>query len=130
MSNTSSMRTPLKRVRRLGSAKEGADHFWMQRVTAVSNLLLVGYLVLVFASVVGGGYATVRGTLAHPVVAIPLGLFIVSMAIHMRLGMQVIIEDYFHSEGAKVALLLLNTFFAILVGATGLFAVLKMSFGA
>jgi succinate dehydrogenase / fumarate reductase membrane anchor subunit len=92
--------------------------------------VLVAYLLWFLATAIGADYAVVRRMLASPLVAIPLGLFIVSMAIHMRLGMQMIIEDYVHGEGAKVALLLINTFFSILVGAAGLFAVLKMSFGA
>jgi succinate dehydrogenase / fumarate reductase membrane anchor subunit len=126
----SSMRTPLKKVRYLGSAKEGADHFWMQRMTAVLNLLLVPLAVGLVVALVGADHAVVARTLSRPVVAIPLLLLILSGIIHMRLGMQVIIEDYVHSEGRKIALLMLNTFFAIAVGLTSVFAVLKLSFGA
>lgn len=126
----SSMRTPLKKVRYLGSAKEGADHFWMQRMTAVLNLLLVPLAVGLVVALVGADHAVVTRTLAHPVVAIPLLLLILSGVTHMRLGMQVIIEDYVHSEGRKIALLMLNTLFAIVVGLTSVFAVLKLSFGA
>lgn len=125
-----SMRTPLKRVRALGSAKEGADHFWKQRVTAVANLFLTLFLVWLIVSLAGADYATVKARLAHPVNAIGLGLLAISGAIHMRLGMQVIIEDYVHGELGKVVLLMLNTFFAILIGAACLFAVAKLSFGA
>lgn len=125
-----SMRTPLKRVRALGSAKEGADHFWKQRVTAVANLFLTLFLVWLVVSLAGADYATVKARLAHPVNAIGLGLLAISGAIHMRLGMQVIIEDYVHGELGKVVLLMLNTFFAILIGAACLFAVAKLSFGA
>lgn len=126
----SSMRTPLKKVRYLGSAKEGADHFWMQRMTAVLNLLLVPLAVGLVVALVGADHAVVTRTLSRPVVAIPLLLLILSGVIHMRLGMQVIIEDYVHSEGSKIALLMLNTLFAIVVGLTSVFAVLKLSFGA
>ena len=128
--NHSSMRTPLKNVRRLGSAKEGADHFWKLRVTAVANLFLTLFLVWLVVSLVGADHAAVKARLAHPVNAIGLGLLAVSGAIHMRLGMQVIIEDYVRSEGKKVLLVVLNTFFAIVVGAACCFAVLKLSFGA
>lgn len=125
-----SMRTPLKRVRGMGSAKEGADHFWKLRVTAVANLFLTLFLVWLVVSLVGADHAAVKARLAHPVNAIGLGLLAVSGAIHMRLGMQVIIEDYVHGELGKVVLLMLNTFFAILIGAACLFAVAKLSFGA
>jgi len=126
----SSMRTPLKNVRHLGSAKSGAEHFWLQRVTAVANLFLVIFLLWLVFSLAGADYISVKRTLSSPLVAVPLALLMISMVTHMRLGMQVVIEDYIHGEGCKIALLLLNTFSAILVGATGIFAVLKLSFGA
>ncbi len=124
------MRTPLKRARALGSAKEGADHFWKLRVTAFANLILMVFLVWLVVSLVGADYATVKARLAHPVNAIGLGLLAISGAVHMRLGMQVIIEDYVHGEFGKVVLLMLNTFFVIVIGAACLFAVAKLSFGA
>lgn len=128
--NDMTMRTPLKNARGLGSAKEGADHFWLLRVTAVANLLLVIVLAGVALSLAGADYATARRALSSPLVALPLLLLIVSGVVHMRLGMQVIIEDYVHGESAKITLLMLNTFFAILIGAASLLAVLKLSFGA
>jgi succinate dehydrogenase membrane anchor subunit len=123
-------RTPLARVRGLGSAKEGTDHFWKQRLTAVSNLVLVCFLIWLLAKLAGADYATVKHTLAKPQNAIPLLLLVLSGVIHMRLGMQTIIEDYVHSEGRKVVALMLNSFFTILIGLTSVFAVLKLSFGA
>jgi succinate dehydrogenase / fumarate reductase membrane anchor subunit len=125
-----SMRTPLKNVRALGSAKEGANHFWLQRVTAIANLVLTLFLVWLVASLAGADYAVVKARLAHPMVSLPLLLLVVSGTIHMRLGMQVIIEDYVHGESAKITLLMLNTFFAILIAVASVFAVLKLSFGA
>ena len=123
-------RTPLARVRGLGSSHSGAEHFWRQRVTAVANLVLVCFLVFLLAKLAGADYPTVKRTLAQPYNAIPLLLLVLSGVIHMRLGMQTIIEDYVHSEGRKVAALMLNTFFAVAVGLTSAFAVLKLSFGA
>lgn len=123
-------RTPLARVRGLGSAKQGAEHFWHQRLTAVANIFLVTFLVWLLATLAGEDHATVKSTLARPHVALPLLLAILSGLVHMRLGMQTIIEDYIHSEGSKVVVLMLNSFFAIAVGLVCVFAVLKLSFGA
>jgi succinate dehydrogenase / fumarate reductase membrane anchor subunit len=125
-----SYRTPLARVRGLGSAKEGTGHFWVHRLTAVANLVLVSFLVCVLARLVGADYATVKATLGHPLVAIPLLLLIVSGTVHMRLGMQSIIEDYVHSQGQRIVAMALNSFFAFGVAASCAFAVLKLSFGA
>jgi len=125
-----SMETPLKRVRGLGSAHGGTDHFWKQRATALAGIpLTIAFLVIVL-STVGKDFATVKATLAHPLVAILMLLFVLSSVIHMRIGMQVIIEDYVHEEGPKVLLLMLNTFFAIAVGLASAFAILKLAFGA
>ena len=123
------MITPLKRVRGLGSAKQGPGHFVKQRLTAAANLVLVPFAVGLIATLAGTDLATVKATLAHPVVAIALIVMVLSMAVHMRIGMQVIIEDYVHAEGTKVLLLLANTFFSAAVAAIAIFAVLKLSFG-
>jgi succinate dehydrogenase / fumarate reductase membrane anchor subunit len=125
-----SRRTPLAKVRGLGSARHGTGHFWLQRVTAVANILLVSCLIAFLVRYAGADHDTVRTVLGQPYIAIPLLLLVLSGVVHMRLGMQTIIEDYVHSEGRKVAALMLNTFFAILVGTTSVFAVLKLSFGA
>jgi succinate dehydrogenase / fumarate reductase membrane anchor subunit len=125
-----SMTTPLKRVRGLGSARSGTDHFWKQRLTAMSNAVLVIGFIWIVLSVTGKDAAQAKVTLSHPLVGLTLLLFIASITLHMRIGMQVIIEDYIHEEGPKVLALALNTFFAIAVGAACAFAVLKLSFGA
>ncbi|SFV37681.1 succinate dehydrogenase, hydrophobic membrane anchor protein [Hyphomicrobium facile] len=124
------MRTPLKKVRYLGSAKEGADHFWKLRVTSVANVFLGIFLVWLIVSLLGADYATVRQKLGNPLIALALLGLILSGTIHMRLGMQSIIEDYVHAEGPKLAALMLNTFFAIFIALASVFAILKLSFGA
>lgn len=124
------MRTPLKTARHLGSAKEGADHFWKQRVTAVANVFLGLFLVWLVASLAGADHATAKAKLANPLVALGILALIVSGTIHMRLGMQTIIEDYVHGEGAKIVCLMLNTFFAAFIALLSVFAILKISFGA
>jgi len=123
------LRTPLKEARRLGSAKDGTDHFWVQRLTGLSNLVLAIFLVALVVRLAGADHAAVKQALARPLVALPLLLLVVSGTVHMRIGMAVIIEDYVHGEGAKIALLVLNTFFAIAVAAASVLAVLKLSFG-
>lgn len=129
MHSNSSMRTPLSRVRGLGSAKSGTGHFWLQRVTAVANVVLTLIFLCVVIRLFGKPYPAALAILSHPLVAILMLLFIVSGTVHMRIGMQVVIEDYVHGEGAKIAAVMANTFFAIAVGAACVFAVLKLSFG-
>lgn len=122
-----SLKTPLGKVRGLGSAKEGTDHFWKQRVSAVSTLILAAIFIVIVVSLNGAPYETVRDTLSSPLIAIFFLLFILSGMIHMRLGMQVIIEDYITNETGKILALMGNTFFALLVGGISVFALLKLA---
>jgi succinate dehydrogenase / fumarate reductase membrane anchor subunit len=126
----SGMRTTLARVRGLGSAKGGTEHFWRQRLTAVANIPLVLFFIGLIVALNGAGYDEVRATLANPLVAIVLILTLASVLYHMRIGMQVIIEDYIHGELLRLILLMLNGFFPLIVGAAAAFAILKIAFGA
>lgn len=125
----STMRTTRRRVAGLGSARSGTGHFWLQRLTALANVPLVLAFLFIVISAAGGTREEVVAFLGRPIVAIVVLLAIVSIVTHMRIGMQVIIEDYVHSEGAKVLALMANTFFTIAVGCAAAFAILKISFG-
>ena len=125
----SPMRTPLGRVRGLGAARSGTDHFFLQRVTGAANLLLMIAFIGIVISLAGESYATARAAIGSPFVAIVLLLTLLSVTTHMRIGMQVIIEDYVHGEAMKVLCIVANTFFTVAVGLAGAFAVLKISLG-
>lgn len=124
------MNTPLKRVRGLGSAKGGTHHFWIQRVTAVAliplSLLLMGTII----GLAGADHGTVKAAFANPFVAVLALLTILAAFWHLKLGAQVIVEDYVHTEGAKLATLLAITFAIFVVGGIAAIAVLKLFFGA
>ena len=123
------MITPLKRVRGLGSAHEGASHFVKQRLTALANMILIPFAMGLIASLAGADLATVKATIANPIIAVALIALILSTTVHMRIGMQVIVEDYVHEEGTKIVLLAANTLFTWALAAVAIFAVLKLSFG-
>ena len=124
------MRTPFKDVEGLGSAKSGTEHFWHQRMTAIANLPLIIFLVWFVISHLGATRNEVVASVQNPFNAILLALSFVSTLWHMRLGMQVVIEDYVHGHGTKLACILLNGFFTAALGVAVFYAILKMSFGA
>jgi succinate dehydrogenase / fumarate reductase membrane anchor subunit len=123
------MATVLKRVRGLGSARSGTETFWRQRVTAVANIPLVIFLILSIVANIGADYAEVRAYLAQPLVAILLLALVINAAIHMRIGLKEIVEDYVHG-GAKVVAILLATFFAAGVGLASAVAIVKIGLGS
>ena len=123
-------RTPLGRIEGLGSAKSGTTHFWHQRLTAVALIPLSVWFIASALAYVGAEQGAVAAFFAEPVEAILMFLFIVAAVHHMGLGLQVIIEDYVHKEGAKITLIALNWFACWTIGAAAGFALIKMALGA
>ena len=124
-----SMRTPLARVRALGASHSGTGDFWRQRLTAVAMLLLILPVVVIVLMLLGHNQAGAKLILGSPVVAIIMLLFIVASVWHMKIGMQVVIEDYVHSEMVKLAAIMANNFFSVAVALASIYAILKLSSG-
>lgn len=120
--------TGIGRVRGLGSAKHGSGHWLRQRYTAVGNLLLVLWLIFSLVALPGLDYDSVTAWIANPPVAVPLMLMLVSIFLHLRLGMQVMLEDYVHDDGLKFLSMLLLNFYALGGAAAGVFAIAKIAF--
>jgi succinate dehydrogenase / fumarate reductase membrane anchor subunit len=121
--------TELGRVRGLGSSKEGAHHWWQQRLTAGANLFLMVWFPASIARLPAYDYETVHLWMASAWTAIPMILLIASVFYHFRLGLQVLIEDYQHDESRVVTLVLLN-FFTIAAAAIAIFSILRIAFSA
>lgn len=129
MSNSKdSIRTPLGHARGLGSSRQGAHHWWMQRVSAVALVPLSLYWLTCLPEMTTGTHAQFIGWIGSPMVAILAILFIITSFYHAALGLQVIIEDYITSEGLKLSALILNNFTFIALGAACTFAILRISF--
>ncbi len=124
-----SMRSPLGRVRGLGSAREGVDHWWAQRMTALALVPLALWFVAAVVGLTGADHAAARAWIAAPVPAALLVLLIVASFYHGALGLQVVIEDYVHHEGAKLAALIVVGGLSLLLGLAGVLAVLTVLFG-
>ena len=124
-----SIETPIARVRGLGSAHSGAHHWWIERLTSISTLLLFFWLGASLLTLPALDHQTIVGWLSSPTAAVPMLLLIVSTFWHLKLGMQVVIEDYVHDAGWKLFSIVLLKFFTILLAALAIFAVLKIAFG-
>jgi succinate dehydrogenase / fumarate reductase membrane anchor subunit len=124
-----SMRTPLGRVRNLGASHSGTTDFWRQRLTAVAMTLLMLPVVVVVMMLLGRNQVGAAQILGSLPVAIILLLFIVASAWHMKIGMQVVIEDYVHGEKVKLAAIMANNFFSVAVALASIYAILKLSSG-
>jgi succinate dehydrogenase membrane anchor subunit len=124
-----SMRTPLARVRSLGSSHSGTSDFWRQRLTAVAMTVLIVPVILVVLMLLGSNQAGAKQIFSSLPIAIIMLLFIIASAWHMKIGMQVVIEDYVHNEKIKLASVMANNFFCIAVALASIYAILKMSSG-
>ncbi|RTL92987.1 MAG: succinate dehydrogenase, hydrophobic membrane anchor protein [Hyphomicrobiales bacterium] len=122
-----SMRSGLARAKGLGSASSGTKDFWRQRVTSVLGVPLVAALLVVFWMLSGADYQSARQLIGHPMVALLIVVAIVNFTVHMRLGAQIIIEDYVHHPLAKPLLLITNIGLAYLAGAMGILAVIDIA---
>ncbi|KIU50033.1 MULTISPECIES: succinate dehydrogenase, hydrophobic membrane anchor protein [Bradyrhizobium] len=129
MSSRPSMRTPLERVRGLGSAHTGTSDFWRQRLTAVAMTLLIVPVIVVMIMLIGRNHAGAAQILGSIPIAIILLLFIIASTWHMKIGMQVVIEDYIHNEKLKIASVMANNFFCVAVAMASIYAILKLSSG-
>ncbi len=121
--------TAIGRVRGLGSAKAGAHHWWLERLTSVSTLLLSIWLLVSLLRLPDLGHEAFTDWLSHPLAAVPMLLLIVSTFWHSKLGMQVVIDDYVHEGGWKFFSITLLNFFIVALGAAAFFSVLKIAFG-
>ena len=126
---SASMRTPLARVRNLGASHSGTSDFWRQRLTAVAMVLLIVPVIVVVLMLIGSNQAGAKQIFSSLPIAIIMLLFIVASAWHMKIGMQVVIEDYVHNEKIKLASVMANNFFCIAVALASIYAILKMSSG-
>lgn len=124
-----SMRTPLAKVRNLGAAHSGTSDFWRQRVSAIAMILLLIPAIVIIMIMLGRNQAGAAQILGSPLIAIIVLLFIVASVWHMKIGMQVVIEDYVHGEKLKLSAIIANNFFCASVALASIYAILKLSSG-
>lgn len=124
------MRTPLGRAMGLGSAKEGVEHWWRQRTTALLLVPLALWFVVMVIALAGSDRAALVAWMHNPMAAVLTILLIVATFYHAALGLQVVIEDYVHAEGLKLATLMVMRLLCMLFVLRGVIAVLKLAFGA
>jgi succinate dehydrogenase / fumarate reductase membrane anchor subunit len=125
----SDLRTPLARARGLGSARVGVHHWWAQRLTAIALIPLVVWFAISLVMMSGADYGAVRAWIGSPLVMVLLILTIAIGLHHGQLGLQVVIEDYVHGDGSKLALIVAVRFIAVLFGLAAIVAVLRIGFG-
>jgi succinate dehydrogenase / fumarate reductase membrane anchor subunit len=124
------LRSPLGRALGLGSAKEGVEHWWLQRLTAVALVPLAVWFVAVLIRLIGADLETVRAWIAHPLPAILLALLLIATFYHTALGLQVVIEDYVAAPGARLGLIVVLRLACFAFAVAGIFAVLSMALAA
>jgi succinate dehydrogenase membrane anchor subunit len=124
-----SMRTPLGRVRNLGASHSGTSDFWRQRLTAVGMTLLIMPVIVIVLMLIGSNQAGAKLILGSLPAAIILILFIIASTWHMKIGMQVVLEDYVHSEKLKLVAIIANNFFSFAVALASIYAIFKLSSG-
>ena len=124
----SNTRTPLSRVEGLGASHGGVTHFWRERITGAALVPLSGWFAWVALSEIGAERSDVLALLRMPANAILMVLFVIISAIHMTLGIQMVIEDYIEHDGRKILLLVLNQAFAIGVAAGAIYAITRIAF--
>lgn len=124
-----SYRSPLGRARGLGSAKEGTAHWWAQRVTAIALVPLSLWFVAGVLGLIGAEHGQVLTWIGYPLNAVLLVVLIAVTFHHAQLGLQVVIEDYVHTEWLKIAMILAVKFAAVLLALFGIVAVLAITFG-
>jgi succinate dehydrogenase / fumarate reductase membrane anchor subunit len=122
-------RTPIAKVRGLGTARSGLQHWKMQRLTAIANVLLVLWFMFSAMALSGSGYEQVRDWLGSPVTASLVVLLIISTFYHARLGLQVVVEDYVHHEGARIASLVAIALIVLALAVACIVAVLTVAVG-
>lgn len=125
-----SLRSPLGRVLGLGTARDGTSHWWGQRISGIALAILGTWFIVALAMMPDYGYAQAVSLISAPVNAVLLMLLTLTIAYHSALGVQVVIEDYVHTHGLRLALLILSRFAHVFLAVVGLFAILRLGIGA